>query len=133
MKPVLEMRVALTAAEYDRLYSFYRHGLGLDPAQWRKNGHGQAALFEMGRASLEILDEEQATLVDDVETGERLSGQVRIAFQVPDLDAAVRRLQGHGVSLIGEPVLTPWKHRNARLMSPDGLQITLFELPKVSG
>lgn len=31
-------------------------------------------------------------------------------------------------TLMHEPIVTPWKHRNARLQSPDGLQITLFQV-----
>ncbi len=30
--PVLELRVALTAVDYERLVAFYREALGLDPA-----------------------------------------------------------------------------------------------------
>lgn len=31
--PVLQLRVALTTADYERLVTFYCAGLGLDPAQ----------------------------------------------------------------------------------------------------
>jgi len=33
----------------------------------------------------------------------------------------------HGGKLIHAPVLTPWGDLNARIESPDGLQVTLFE------
>jgi uncharacterized glyoxalase superfamily protein PhnB len=51
-------------------------------------------------------------------------------LQVPDLDAAIQRLTAKGVTLIHEPVVTPWGDRNARLQSPDGLQVTLFQSMK---
>jgi uncharacterized glyoxalase superfamily protein PhnB len=60
-------------------------------------------------------------------SGRRVSGPVRIALQVPDLEAAVERLLVHGATLVHEPVVTPWGDKNARLQDPDGLQITLFK------
>lgn len=33
IKPVLELRVALTTENYERLMRFYRDGLGLEPAE----------------------------------------------------------------------------------------------------
>jgi hypothetical protein len=35
-----------------------------------------------------IFDEIQAPTVDQIEAGQRINGQVRFAFQVPDLKAA---------------------------------------------
>lgn len=125
--PVLELRIALTAADYERIAAFYTEGLGLEPAHLWTN-QGRAMLLEMGRATLEIFDEQQAAAVDQIEAGQRVSGQVRLALQVPDLDRAVERLVAKGAILVHPPVVTPWQHYNARLQSPDGLQITLFQV-----
>ena len=125
--PVLEMRVVLTVAEYERTVEFYCIGLGIEPAQlWTDQG-GRAMLLELGRATLEIFDEGHAANVDQIEVGERVSGPVRFAFQVPDIDAAVARLVAHGAVLVHEPLVTPWGDRNARLQAPDGMQVTLFQ------
>jgi guanine deaminase len=35
-------------------------------------------------------------------------------------------LEAAGGDRLGAPVLTPWGHRNVRLRTPDGLQLTLF-------
>src|SRR5258708_7461995 len=126
--PVLELRVALTASDYETLVAFYTDGLGLDPAQLWTTDQDRAVIFEMGRATLEIFDEPHAAAIDQIEAGRRLSGQIRLALQVPDVDAAVARLLARGAILIHEPVTTPWRHYNARLQSPDGLQITLFQI-----
>ena len=128
-QPVLELRVALTTSDYERLVRFYREGLGLDPAALWANDGGQAAMFLMGRASLEVFDERQAEVIDELEAGRRASGQVRFALQVPNLDVALERLLAHGATLVHAPVVTPWGDRNVRLQDPDGLQITLFEAP----
>jgi predicted enzyme related to lactoylglutathione lyase len=126
--PVLEFRVALTAADYERLVAFYQESLGLEPAELWTTEQGRGIIFDMGRATLEILDEQQAAAVDQIEAGQRVSGQIRFAWQVPDLDGAVERLTARGATLVHPPVVTPWQHYNARLRTPDGLQVTLFQV-----
>lgn len=124
--PVFELRVAITAEDYEKLVAFYRDGLGLDPGDmWTDNGRGQ--LFHAGRGVLEILDTQHATSVDEIEVGERVSGQIRFAFEVPDVKQAVDNALKFGATLVHEPMLTPWGDLNARVKSPDGLQITLFQ------
>lgn len=130
--PVLELRVALTSGDYDRLVKFYCDGLGIEPAQFWNNGQGRALILEMGRATLEIFDEAQAETIDQIEAGKRISGPVRFALQVPDLQAAIDRLLAHDAVLVYPPVLTPWGDLNARVQDPDGMQITLFQ-PRAGG
>jgi catechol 2,3-dioxygenase-like lactoylglutathione lyase family enzyme len=123
---ILEMRVALTVEDFESVVSFYRDGLGLEPGEiWTDHGNGQ--IFSAGRATLEIFDPAHADSVDQLEVGQRVSGQIRFAFEVPDVYVAVQRALTYGATLIHEPVLTPWNHLNARLRSPEGLQITLFQ------
>jgi uncharacterized glyoxalase superfamily protein PhnB len=38
------------------------------------------------------------------------------------------RLLAHGATLVHPPIVTPWRHRNARVQDPDGLQVTLFQV-----
>lgn len=124
---VFELRVALTTEEFDRLVTFYRDGLGLDPGdRWTDNGQGQ--ILNTGQGVLEILDTEHAASVDQIEVGRRVSGRIRFAFQVPDVHVAVENALKYGATLVHEPVLTPWGDLNARVESPDGLQITLFQV-----
>ncbi len=125
--PILELRVAITTADYERLLKFYIDGLGLEPAQLWQNGDGHAAILNLGRATLEIFDEAQAEAIDDIEVGHRVSGQFRFALQAPDLQAVLDRLLAHGATLIHPPVMTPWGDLNARVQDPDGLQVTLFQ------
>ena len=125
--PIIELRVALTTSDYDRLVKFYCAGLGLEPAALWSNGGGRAAILNMGRATLEIFDEAQAQTIDQIEAGQRLSGQIRFALQVPDLQAAMKRLLANGAALVHPPVMTPWGDYNVRLQDPDGLQVTLFQ------
>jgi methylmalonyl-CoA/ethylmalonyl-CoA epimerase len=128
--PVAELRVALTTGEFERLGSFYREGLGLEPAQEWPQEQGRALVLDLGSATLEVFDERQAAMVDEIEVGRRVSGRVRFALEVPDLEAAIARLDAYGATLVHEPVETPWGDRTARFEDPDGMQVTLYEPPK---
>jgi len=125
--PVMELRVALTTKEFDRLARFYRVGLGMEPAQVWPPDQGRALVLDMGRATLEVFDEKQATTVDQIEVGKRVSGQIRFALRVPDLDAAMKRLTAHGATVVHGPVVAPWGDKMARFQDPDGMQITLYQ------
>ena len=125
--PVLELRVALTTSDYERLTKFYCEGLGIEPAAIWNNGQGRALVLEMGKATLELFDESQAETIDQIEAEQRISGKIRFALQVPDLKVAMERLLAQGATLVHLPILTPWGDYNVRLQDPDGLQITLFQ------
>jgi len=125
--PVLELRVALITEAYDRLVSFYCDGLGLNPSEVWPEDQGRALVLDMGKATLEVFDETQAETIDNLEVGHRISGQIRFALQVPDLNAAIERLVEHGATMVNQPVETPWGDRNVRFQDPDGMQITLFQ------
>ncbi len=124
---ILEMRIALTTKEYDRLTNFYCQGLGIEPAEKWNNGQGQGLILNMGTATLEIVDQDQAFTIDQIEAGKQVSGQIRFALQVPDLKVAMDRLLANGARLVHPPVKTPWGDYNVRLQDPDGMQITLFQ------
>jgi len=124
---VLELRVALTAEDFDSLVAFYRDGLGLEPGNtW--TDHGQGQLFHSGKAVIEFLDKEHAAHVDAIEVGQQVSSQIRFAFQVTDIHVAIENALKYGAKMVHEPVLTPWNDWNARIESPDGFQITLFQV-----
>jgi len=84
----------------------------------------------MGKATLEIFDEKQAQTVDDIEVGKRVSGKIRLALQVPDLQTAMDRLVSHGAKMVHPPVDTSWGDKNVRFEDPDGIQVTLFQKPE---
>jgi lactoylglutathione lyase len=126
MTNVTELRVALTVANFDEALAFYREALGLEQvADWSSEG-GRVVLLEAGRATLELLDEAQAEMVDAIEAGRRVSGAVRLALEVADSERTARQLVAAGAEHVAPPVTTPWGDRNARVRTPDGMQLTLF-------
>lgn len=123
---VFEIRVALTVDDFEAAVAFYRDGLGLDPGElWTDGGRGQ--MFSAGRGTLELFDRDYAAGVDQLEVGRRVSGQARFAFEVPDVDAALEKALEYGATLVAPPKLMPWNDRNARVESPEGLQVTLYQ------
>jgi methylmalonyl-CoA/ethylmalonyl-CoA epimerase len=128
MTDVKEFRITLTVDDFDAAVRLYRDALGLpEVADWSSD-QGRVLLLDAGRATLELFDEAQAAMVDDLEVGERVSGSVRLALQVPDADAAASTLVAAGATAVAPAVDTPWGDRNARVAAPDGMQLTLFTL-----
>jgi len=124
---VRELRVAVTAPDYDEAVHFYRDVLGLRERAAYSSENGRVTILEAGVATLELLDPVHAAFVDDVEVGKRVAGHVRIAFEVEDASAAAASLEDAGARVIAPPTKTPWNSLNARLDGPAGLQLTLFE------
>lgn len=122
----MKLRIALTVADFDQAVAFYRDALGLEQlADW-SGEDGRVILLDAGGAELELFDERQAESVDRIEAGRRVSGTVRLAVEVDDLDGTAQRLVTAGATAEAEPVVPPWGGRNARLRAPDGMQLTLF-------
>ncbi len=126
---VSELRLVLTVDDHARAVAFYRDRLGLTELEAHDGHGGHVTILGAGRATLEINDEPYAAFIDEVEVGRRVPGRVRVAFRVPDSDAATEELVEAGARLVSLPTPTPWDSRNARLRDPDGLQLTLFTEP----
>jgi lactoylglutathione lyase len=125
---VTELRLVVTADDYDEAVTFYRDVLGLtEAAEYMSDEAGRVIILEAGRATLEISDVRHAEHIDEVEVGRRVAGHIRVAFQVPDAAAATARLAAGGATVVAEPTPTPWNSLNSRLDGPAGLQLTLFE------
>jgi catechol 2,3-dioxygenase-like lactoylglutathione lyase family enzyme len=124
---VHELRVALTAEDYERTLAFYRDGLGMPLMEtWEEEAGGRGAVLDAGRATLEVLSVPHAEMVDRIEVGEPVGARVRVALEVDDSAEIAKKLLAAGADLVGGPVVTPWAHRNVRLRDPDGMQLTLF-------
>ena len=127
---VSELRLVLTTTDYDAALRLYRDSLGLAQIADYSAPSGRMAILDAGRATIEIADEQHADYVDAVEVGHRVAGQIRLAFEVVDVQDTTEALTNSGATLIAAPRLTPWKTLNARLGAGEGIQLTLFGRPE---
>ncbi|WP_083661755.1 VOC family protein [Actinophytocola xanthii] len=126
--PVSELRLVVTATDYDEAVHFYRDVLGLPERDAVQPPRGRVMILDAGRATLEIAEPATAEYIDEVEVGRRVAGHVRVAFQVDDVAATTGALAEAGGTVLGEPRQTPFRSTNSRLDGPAGLQLTLFQL-----
>jgi len=95
---VQELRLVVTAEDYDAALAFYRDALGMpELAAYQAEG-GQVTILDAGRATLEITDPAHAAYIDKVEVGRPGGGAHPVALGVPDSAAATERLAAAGRS-----------------------------------
>jgi predicted enzyme related to lactoylglutathione lyase len=123
---VRELRLVVTADDYDEALRFYRDVLGLPERAAFSSPDGRVTILEAGRATLELTDPNHAAFIDEVEVGRRVAGHIRVAFEVDDATTTTARLAEAGADVIAEPTRTPWNSLNSRLEAPGSLQLTLF-------
>ena len=127
VSPVRELRVALTVSDFGEALRFYRDAFGLPVIEQWEREDGSGAVLDAGRATLELLSEDQAAYVDQIEVGRvGISARVRLALEVDDSGGTAERLAAAGGEQLAKPIVTPWRHWNVRLRDPEGLQLTLF-------
>jgi predicted enzyme related to lactoylglutathione lyase len=124
---VKQLRLVVTADDYDEALRFYRDVLGLGEEAAFESEGGHVTILDAGRATLEITDRRHAEYIDRVEVGQRVAGHVRVAFEVEDSAAVTAELEQAGASVVAEPTTTPWNSLNARLDGPAGLHLTIFQ------
>ena len=126
--PVLQLRLVVEAADFDQALAFYRDVLGLPVEEAYDGDAGErVVILGAGRATLELSNPAQVTMIDRVEVGRPVSPHLRVAFEVGDAAAVTDRLVEGGAELVAPPTVTPWNSLNARLEAPGSLQITVFQ------
>lgn len=124
---VKQLRLVITTEDFDNALAFYRDRLGLTQVDAVPPDSGRVAILEAGKATLELVEPSTAAYIDQVEVGERVSGWVRVAFEVTDIAATTASLVQGGAQELSEPRVTPFNSINNRLEAPAGLQLTLFQ------
>lgn len=126
-RKVSELRLVVTAPDYEAAVRFYRDVLGLPQLADFSSPNGRVILLDAGRATIEVADPRQAEYIDEVEVGRRVAGPIRVALQVPDVANVTEELAAAGATVLAPPTVTPWNSLNSRLDAAGGLQLTLFE------
>ena len=122
-----ELRLVVTADDYDEALHFYRDVLGLrERAAYSSSPAAASSILEAGRATLELTEPPHAAFIDEVEVGRRVAGHIRVAFEVDDARATTadarrcrrdrdRRADAHPLELAQRPA------RSARRAAADAL------------
>ena len=126
---VRQLRVVVTAEEFDEALAFYRDVAGMPQTEaYEAEGGARVAILDAGRATLELANPAQVRFIDRVETdGAAPSDRIRIALEVGDTAEVVDRLEAGGAVVEASARQTPWRSLNARLRGPAGLQLTVFQ------
>jgi catechol 2,3-dioxygenase-like lactoylglutathione lyase family enzyme len=125
---VRQLRLVLQVDDFGEAVRFYRDVLGMTEEAAFSNGPGaHGIVLDAGRATLELFDAGQKAAVDDLEVGRQVAPRIRVAFEVDDGPGTTRRLLEAGASEVAPPTVTPWKSLNARLDTPDGMHVTVFQ------
>ena len=125
---VRQLRLVVTADDYDAAVRFYRDVLGMPEREAVQSPNGRVVILDAGQATLEIAEPSTAEYIDEVEVGRRVAGHIRVAFEVDDAHATTAALADAGGEVLAQPTPTPFRSTNARLNGPAGLQLTLFQL-----
>src|SRR4029453_2472149 len=106
---VKQLRLAVTADDYEAAVRFYRDVLGLtELATWESPDGDKVTALDAGRATMEIIEPRYAEYIDEVEVGRRVAGHIRVAFEVDDTPGATQALTDAGATVIAGPTRPPW-------------------------
>src|SRR5215469_4538030 len=125
---ISEVRIVLTVEHFDQAVQFYRDRLGMPVVEQWQRAEGSGVILALGpHITLELFDAAQADFVDQVEVGRCVSGPVRLALSVPDAEAMAGIFLQAGAQLLSHAKPMPWGDRNARVETPDGMQVTIYQ------
>ena len=80
---VTELRLVVTAPDYEQALRFYRDVLGLSERAAYTSPGGRVTILEAGRATLELADPPHAAYIDDVEVGHRAAALTPVTEVAP--------------------------------------------------
>ncbi len=129
---VSQLRLVIEAEDYEEALVFFRDVLGLPEREAYAGDNGEkVSILAIDSATLELANPAQVRMIDDVEVGRpvarRSTLSVRVAFEVADAVGMTERLAVGGARVVAEPTVTPWNSLNARLETPGGVQVTVFQ------
>jgi catechol 2,3-dioxygenase-like lactoylglutathione lyase family enzyme len=127
-RTVRQLRLVVEAEDYDEALAFFRDVLGM-PEELAISGADGArvTILDAGRATLELANPAQKRMIDEVEVGRQVAPKMRVAFEVGDTRGVTDELVAAGATQVAPPTETPWRSLNARLDTPGGLHVTIFQ------
>ncbi len=118
---VLQSRVLLRPADFDRSVAFYETSLGLVRyREWGSPPH-RGVVYFLGGGYLELSETSHAA--------PPLVADVRLWLQVADIGEVHAELQSAGVAVEAPPRRMPWGLLEMSVVDPDGLELVVIETP----
>ena len=118
---VLQSRVLLRPADFDRSVSFYEEQLGLVRyREWGRSPH-RGVVYFLGGGYLELGEARGL--------GPSSSEGVRLWLQVADVGRVHSELDSAGVPVHQPPRRMPWGLIEMTVVDPDGLELVVVETP----
>lgn len=128
--PARLQHCGLIVTDLEQSRRFYGGALGLEEVPRPQNFVFAGAWFQIGDDQLHLLVESETTSragTGDPGPSASVGLATHIALEVDALDAALRRLDEHGVELIGGPMPRGDGYVQVFMRDPDGYIIELFE------
>lgn len=127
--PPKQLRLIIETADFDSAVQFYRDVLGMpEQPAFATEGDDRVAILHAGIATIELATPTHVRTIDRIEQAPSAEGPtLRIALEVDDTERAVRSATDHGAAPLAPPTRTPFQTINARVVGPDGWQVTFFQ------
>jgi lactoylglutathione lyase len=115
--------IILYVSDSQRSIHFYQHILGLSI----RAEHGTYVEFDTGSTILALNTRESVKEITPLEISETpVSSQTfEIGFVTENVEAVIKKVREHGVTIIGEPKVKPWGQTVAYIADPDGHYIEI--------
>lgn len=120
------LHTRMRVSDIDRTIAFYTEVLGLEVVERKTSPRGSHLAFLKVPNSDELIELASFPPSGPVKVQEDL---VHLAFQVENLDAAMRELAEKGVAITDGPTRTSSGSRFIFIDAPDGYEIELIERP----
>lgn len=120
---VLQSRVLLRPAHFDRSVAFYEEALGLVRyREWGAPPH-RGVVFFLGGGYLELSEAGASAPPSSPRA------HVRLWLQVEDAAVTYQELESAGVAIEAPPQRMPWGLVEMTVLDPDGLELIVVETP----
>ncbi len=125
---VKELRIILTVDNLNEMIKYYTETVGLKISKEWHETTGNGIILEAGKASLELIDENHASTIDQMEVGKRVAGRVRLALNIGEnnIEEASSKFIVGGATIMADIKQAPWS-KVMRMADPSHMQISLFE------
>lgn len=122
---------ALLVSDVEKSRYFYGQILGLQEVSRPERFDFPGAWYQLGQQQLHLVGEKNAERVAQVNPGYNRDELARghcthIAFEVPDLQAAMQHLHAHNIEIVGGPRPRGDGVQQMYICDPDGYVVEIF-------